>query len=307
MDWTDKLQYKIRILETHEDMKAVNGLQLEVWGDEGIVPLHLLITIAHNGGLVLGAFVETRLVGFVFGFPGLVDSPNGPRTKHCSHMLGVCPDCRSQGVGFALKRAQWQMVRRQGLDQITWTYDPLLSNNAYLNVSRLGTVCNTYFRAHYGEMDDNLNAGLPSDRFQVELWVNSPRVTDRMSKRPRCHLDLAHYLSGGAEIINPTQLSEDGWPRPPESPWVGGAIAEKLGEVPPPNEDRRALYLLEIPANLLALKAANQELALVWRLHTRMLFEDLFERGYLVTDFLYLRGTNPRSFYVLSHGERMLG
>jgi hypothetical protein len=29
----------------------------------------------------------------------------------------------------------------------------------------------------------------------------------------------------------------------------------------------------------------------------------LFEQGYLVTDFVHLPGTHPRSFYVLSHGE----
>jgi hypothetical protein len=33
------------------------------------------------------------------------------------------------------------------------------------------------------------------------------------------------------------------------------------------------------------------------------LFEGLFEDGYLLTDFVYLPGTQPRSFYVLSHGE----
>src|SRR5258708_30988204 len=45
-----------------------------------------------------------------------------------------------RSVGFALKRAQWQMVRHQSLDHITWTYDPLLSRNAYLNVAKLGAV-----------------------------------------------------------------------------------------------------------------------------------------------------------------------
>jgi predicted GNAT superfamily acetyltransferase len=40
-----------------------------------------------------------------------------------------------------------------------------------------------------------------------------------------------------------------------------------------------------------------------WRLHIRAIFEDLFASGYLVTDFAFLPGREPRSFYVLSHGD----
>jgi predicted GNAT superfamily acetyltransferase len=54
------------------------------------------------------------------------------------------------------------------------------------------------------------------------------------------------------------------------------------------------------------MKAANLDLALRWRMHTRILFEDLFDRGYLVTDFIVLKGTHTRSFYVFSHGESTL-
>ena len=105
---------------------------------------------------------------------------------------------RDSGIGFALKRAQWQMVRHQDLDHITWTYDPLLSRNAYLNIARLGAVCSTYRRSEYGEMRDGLNVGLPSDRFQVDWWLNSHRVQRRsanaraslscwsISKKPEC-------------------------------------------------------------------------------------------------------------------------
>ena len=195
-DWT------VRILETPEEMAAVEELQRQVWPDNEteVVPAHMLIAASHNGGLVLGAyegaprtFAESgeqeqatgsnaaRLIGFVFGFPGIYSTPDGPRLKHASHMLGVHPDYRNKGLGFALKRAQWQMVRRQGVDRITWTYDPLVSVNAYLNIARLGAVCNTYRRNVYGELRDGLNAGLPSDRFQVDWWVNTKRVNRRLS------------------------------------------------------------------------------------------------------------------------------
>jgi hypothetical protein len=37
-----------------------------------------------------------------------------------------------------------------------------------------------------------------------------------------------------------------------------------------------------------------------------MVFEKLFEDGYLVTDFVYMPGKEPRSYYVMTHGEATL-
>ncbi len=314
----------LRILEKPEEFGAVEALQRLVWpGNEtDVVPLHLLLTVAHNGGLVIGAYDTgkpdeapdadaenlawgelppgARLVGFVFGFPGLYETPDGVRLKHCSHMLGVHPDYRDHGLGFRLKRAQWQMVRRQGIDRITWTYDPLISRNAHLNITRLGAVCNTYIQDAYGQMRDGLNVGLPSDRFQVDWWVNSTRVYRRLSKRRRKSLDLAHYLAAGTGILNASHLGENGLARPPQS------IEWKTADMELDGQQEAPLYLMEIPADFLALKAADAGLALEWRLHSRALFGELFQRGYLVTDFVYLSGTYPRSFYVLSYGESTL-
>ena len=298
------MDLSLRILDAPEEMAAVEDLQRQIWsGDETeVVPAHMLIAAAHNGGVLIGAFEENRggpasqLVGFVWGFPGLYFTPDGPRPKHCSHMLGVRPDYRDKGVGFALKRAQWQMVRHQGIDRITWTYDPLLSRNALLNISKLGAVCSTYSRNVYGEMRDDLNAGLPSDRFQVDWWVNSQRVNHRLSRRARLRLDLANFLAAGVEIINPTQSGPEGWPLPPGSAGDGQTWAAP----------ESALLLVEIPSDFLALKAANPPLALAWRAHTRALFEELFTQGYLVTDFVYLAGSHARSFYILSHGDSTL-
>jgi predicted GNAT superfamily acetyltransferase len=314
----------LRILETHAEMAAVEELQRLVWpGDETeVVPRHMLLAVVKNGGLLIGAYhtgesdappeydawqpngqevpARAGLVGFVFGFPGAYETPDGVRVKHCSHMLGVHPEYRDQGIGYRLKRAQWQMVRRQGIDRITWTYDPLLSRNAHLNIARLGAVCNTYLRDEYGEMQDALNAGLPTDRFQVDWWVHSQRVDHRLGKRRRKPLDLAHFLAAGTVILNPSHLGKDGLPRPAQAlNWTGlPAQAAPQAETP--------LHLVEIPADFQALKAADPPLALEWRLHSRATFEALFQRGYLVTDFIYLGGASPRSFYVLSHGESTL-
>jgi predicted GNAT superfamily acetyltransferase len=272
-------------------MSALEALQRQVWpgSETDVVPAHLLITVVHNGGVVLGAFADEKLIGFVFGFPGLESTPDGPRPKHCSHMAGVHPDHRDHGVGFALKRAQWQMVRHQGLDHITWTYDPLLSRNAYLNIARLGAVCSTYRPSEYGDMRDGLNAGLPSDRFQVDWWINTTRVKRRLSKHPRPTLTLNHLTSVGVHPLYPLRPGSNGLSHPPE-------------HVPPLDDQ---LIAAEIPFDFMALKAADFSLARDWRFFSREFFETAFAKGYIVTDFAFDKAST-RSFYILTDGESTL-
>jgi predicted GNAT superfamily acetyltransferase len=279
----------IKILESPEEMTAVEELQRVVWpgSETDVVPAHMLITAIHNGGLVAGAFVNDELIGFVFGFPGIEFTPDGPRPKHCSHMMGIHPGHRDAGIGFALKRAQWQMVRHQGVDHITWTYDPLLSRNAYLNIAKLGAVCNTYRRSEYGDMRDGLNAGLPSDRFQVDWWVNTRRVERRLSKRARRPLKLENFAQAALQPLYSLHVQADGLSRPPEhfSPFDG------------------KLALAEIPTDFGTLKDADFTLARDWRFFSREFFETAFATEYIITDFIFDHG---RSFYVLTHGESTL-
>jgi predicted GNAT superfamily acetyltransferase len=281
-------EFVIRLLDTPQEMTAVEILQRLIWsGSEiDVIPAHMLLAVVHNGGLVLGAFMEDELVGVSFGFPGMYSTPDGPRLKHHSHILGVHPNWNGKRIGFALKRAQWQMVRKQGLDRITWTYDPLLSRNAHLNISRLGAVCNTYLRSEYGEMRDDLNAGLPSDRFQVDWWLRTKRVERRLSHRPRPALTLDHYRTAEATLFE-AHKGKGSSPFPPDkTSLVTGT-----------------LLLVEIPFDFPSLKVADLPLAHNWLYFTRDFFENAFAAGYLVTDFVH---EDKRSFYVLMHEDSTL-
>jgi len=267
------IRINIRQLESPKELASVEDLQRLVWqgSDIEVVPVHMLLAALHGGGVLIGAYDGDALVGFVFGFPG--------------------SDYRDSGLGFKLKRAQWQMVRQQGLNRITWTYDPLQSRNAMLNITKLGAVCSTYYPNYYGKMRDQLNMGLPSDRFQVDWWVNSPRVNLRLSKSPRKKLDLAHYLSAGTARLNETEIND------------AGIITPRLSNI---SISSAPLLLLEIPTDFQLIKTADPILALEWRMHTRTIFHDMFAVGYLVTDFIFLPGSQPRSYYVLSFGESTL-
>ena len=50
-------EWTLRILETPQEMQAVEQLQRLVWpgSETDIVPAHLLLAAAHNGGLGVGA------------------------------------------------------------------------------------------------------------------------------------------------------------------------------------------------------------------------------------------------------------
>ncbi len=291
-------QINIKPLETISDFQAAEELQRKVWSgpDLEVVPMHVLTTVAHNGGVVIGAWDGERLVGFVFGFLGTVEGelhrPAASRLKHCSHMLGVLPEYRDQGVGYKLKLAQYEFVMQQGVRLITWTFDPLESRNAHLNIARLGAVCKTYKREVYGRMADGLNADLPTDRFQVDWWITSHRVKQRLSgERPR--LSLQSFTSAETPILNPTRLNTAG-------------LRQMIGE---PDHALGVLCLVEVPADFQEIKAKDFELAHEWKDRIRSIFEAAFADGYIVTDFVFETGAQPpRAFYVLSQGGvRIIG
>jgi predicted GNAT superfamily acetyltransferase len=264
---------EIRPIQTHEEYQAVEHLQREVWGfdDVQIVPIHLLLTAHKNGGLVLGAFdaasegESQRLVAFVFGFVGL--SPDG-RTKHCSHMLGVDAAFRDRNLGYRLKLAQREHVLRQGIDLITWTFDP---RNANLNFRKLGATCNTYVRDLYGDMSNLLYVGLSSDRLQVDWHIASDHVAARL-RRKGMSSSLSALRAEGVPVLN-RPLRGD-LPRPAQTTL--------------PLEGER--LLVQIPSHLQAIKAADMGLARAWRLHARSVFESAFTHGYVVTDLLFEDG-----------------
>ncbi len=270
----------IRPLQTIAEFDACEELQKLAWDAEqaSVVPTHMLLTIAKSGGLCLGAFDrQGELLGFVFGILARRQPPS-QGLRHHSHMLGVHPDWWGQGIGYRLKLAQRDTVLAQGLDLVTWTFDPLERRNASLNFGKLGVVCATYQVDLYGDMREGLNLGLPSDRFQAEWWLSSGRVRRRLGgERPA--VDVAALTAGGA-LLNPSRFGADGLPHPADPP------ARLEGEH----------LLVEVPADVQALKRANLALAQAWRQTTRAIFRAAFEQGYRAIEYVY---QDPCSYYLL--------
>src|SRR5688500_4973951 len=169
----------IRDLETLDEMHEVEQLQRDIWGvsDLDVVPALALRPQKEVGAILMGAFAEGRMIGFVFGFPGIL---NGETIIH-SDMLGVTSEYRSQSVGYLLKLAQRQAALALGVKRITWTFDPLQSRNAHLNFNKLGVIADRYLINYYGETSSFLHQS-GTDR----LWVTW--LLDRV--RDESHVDL---------------------------------------------------------------------------------------------------------------------
>ena len=75
---------EIREIKTIEQLEQVQQLELNVWGMSAI-PLHQTLTAVKNGGIVVGAYQEDKLVGFSYGFAGFREG----KSYLCSHMLGI--------------------------------------------------------------------------------------------------------------------------------------------------------------------------------------------------------------------------
>jgi predicted GNAT superfamily acetyltransferase len=286
----------VRPVTTMAEIRATEEIQRVTWSmnDLDIIPAHALHAIQHNGAALLGAFEADQLVGFSFAIlatedePGRIDQVAAARLKMYSVVTGVLPAYQKHKVGYQLKMAQRDFALRIGIRLITWTYDPLESLNARFNIGKLGAVCRRYLRHFHGDMT-GINAGLPTDRFEVEWWVTGNRVRNKAAQAWR-PLKLDSLLAGGALLVNEAEYSPDsGYP------------------VPPPNYVSRPsnLMLVEIPADFQAIKRSNIDLAHRWRRHTRDLFEQLFDSGFIVTDFVPHEDAqgHRRSFYLLTHQD----
>jgi predicted GNAT superfamily acetyltransferase len=279
-------QVDIRPLATIEEYQQAEVVQRHIWGMQDptqVIPLHVLLTAQKNGGLVAGAFDDYgEMIGILFGFVGLTGEG---KYKHCSHIAGVLPGLRRQGIGEALKWFQRRYVLKQGLDLVTWTFDPLEGVNASLNIGKLGAIAHKYYWNLYGSsMADGLNSGVPTDRFEVEWWIGSDRVRQFVEGR-RERLTHPALAERGACLVNPTRFDDDGALHPVD------AVTDTSADV----------VLIEVPAEFQAIKALSLDLARAWRQHTASLFTNYFAKGYTVTDFVTDReDARRRNFYVLT-------
>lgn len=265
-------EIQIRSITELAEMDEVQRLEREVWQMEHPVPTHQLLTSVKNGGILLGAYHGALLVGMLSSSPGYL---NG-EVYLCSHMMGIREEWRSRGIGERLKQEQAAQALALGYHMITWTYDPLQLANGYLNIHKLGAVCSTYIPNCYGEMNDLLNQGLPSDRFQVEWWVDRPRFALPSAKK----FDLLAWKMNSREQPQPQGLL---------SPDSGVSV-----------------LAVPVPVSFADIKKSDIGLAKEWRQATGQAFSQAFAAGWVAVDLKMQPGQPVHEYLLVKRAELSL-
>ena len=151
-------------------LAAVGDLFTTIWGKPS-VSTELLRAFSKTQSYVGGAFRDGVLVGACVAF----HAAPAQRSLH-SHIAGVTPGTGGRGVGFALKVHQRAWALALGVDEIAWTYDPLVARNAHFNINKLAGRPAEYLPNFYGPMSDAINGDEDTDRVLVRWDLRAPAV-----------------------------------------------------------------------------------------------------------------------------------
>jgi predicted GNAT superfamily acetyltransferase len=177
---------EVRLLVEPSDLKHAQRLFDEVWpSGDGSTQLatNLMRAIVHSGGYASAAFRDGEPIGAAFGWVGRHRATDGWHTHLHSHMAAVLDNHRNEHIGSAVKLHQRAWALDEGIDTIVWTFDPLVRRNARLNLLKLGADVAGFVPDFYGEMDDGINSGDPTDRLFAWWRLDSEQVQDALEGR----------------------------------------------------------------------------------------------------------------------------
>jgi len=278
-----------RDLTTLEEYAGVVELERTIWGPGyvEVVPVPILAITVMRGGVLVGAFDDRRMIGFVYSIAGI---KHGKPTQW-SHMLGVLPEFRNDGVGHHLKLLQRERTLAMGLDLIEWTYDPMQALNAHLNFTKLGVVVEEYEVNVYGTSNSPLHAGNPTDRFVAEWHIRDPHVEGRIARAAQAGRD-----GGGPPIPLRSHESRDAV----AANAIASAGSPACADVDLKLDARR--IAVQIPMGFTEMLVDAPQLALEWRMATREIFTTYFARGYKAVDFILDRARRRGAYLLVAKG-----
>jgi chorismate synthase len=249
---------EIREITSVAGLQACRQLEQLVWGDTDLLPVPLLVAVNQAGGLTAGAFLNGQLIGYVFGFPGTLELAGRSVAQHHSHILAVLPGHEGRGTGRRLKQFQADWCLQRGISVMTWTFDPLRGRNAHLNLELLGATSNTYCVNHYGNMPDEQNADLETDRLLAVWQLRDRPLPDGKSR--------GTPETGGLPQALPRNA--DGTPGQADLKLTGPQL------------------LVAVPADLDRLLRVDVPQARAWRARVRRVLQHYFAAGYTARRFL---------------------
>lgn len=242
----------ITTVETMEDAVECRNLAAKVWGETSACSVAQMSVHAKYGGVLLLAMAGKEAIGFLFSFPALYQG----EWVLWSHETAVLPAYVHLGIGTQLKRTQRKRAAELGYQKIAWTFDPLVSRNAFFNLHKLGAHIVEYKVNAYGtDASDAVNQGMETDRF-IATWD----VQDN-GQPQGWDVDLTNQLV----VLN---LEQEGNPSVVEEKALGTVVST------------------EIPLCFETLVRSSRDLAVAWRLAFRRVAKELFEQGFLPTKFV---------------------
>lgn len=274
-----KAGVEIRLLEDVDDFTLVAELFQSIWtkqGEASPVNVETLRALSKAGSYVGGAFEHDELVGACFGFFAAPEQ----RALH-SHIAGVSSRMRGRSVGFALKVHQRAWALEEGLDEISWTFDPLISRNAHFNLVKLAATPTSYHRNFYGHMADALNGADDTDRMLVTWYVRDPRVVAACHGGPVPEIDEID-----TEKINAEEMSVE--------PLL--SVGGDLGPLRHRTDAR--LVRVALPRDIETLRLTEPARATAWRLALRETLGSSLEGGGRVLSF------DRSGAYTIDRGEQ---
>jgi predicted GNAT superfamily acetyltransferase len=194
----------VRALETAQESEVAREIFDQVWpplGGGTQVPPNLLRAITHAGGYCSAAFLIDEgaevPVAAAVGVLGVHQVNGTPHMHIHSHMAGVIEQYRNRRIGTAIKMHQRLWALQHGIDTVVWTFDPLVSRNARLNLVNLGVTIRGYEIDFYGAMTDTINAGDQSDR--VFAWWEL--TSERANAAARGELSPLHEITVNQVVV----------------------------------------------------------------------------------------------------------
>ena len=249
----------IRPLKEISEFIGAIEVQKLTWNrsDYSLIPPTIFKSFMKNGGCVIGAIAHSdddseKVIGYAIGYLGT--NKEGVLYHH-SQQVAVLPEYQQLGVAYNLKQAQKTYVETHyGITLMTWTVDPLLSKNAFLNYHKLGAIGRIYWDNYYGSREDDLNSGLETDRLEVEWYFSGPEST---------------IISRSREKI------------PNEFPIYDYS---KSGDYQDISDENKAYIGVCIPRDLVELKEKNMALANSLRVSFRKIAHYLIGKNYCIID-----------------------
>jgi predicted GNAT superfamily acetyltransferase len=217
----------------------------------------ILRSLVHAGGAV-------HIARHGDGVAGACAAIFRPPAERGVYSVIAAAGSSDRGVGFALKQAQRAWALERGATSMRWTFDPLVSRNARFNLVKLGAVAIGYAVDFYGPLDDGIDAGDETDRLTVEWALACPPAAT-----------AAHGPDLATVELDPRRAPD------------GGPLSAR-------DESGR---WCRVPADIVATRRRDHELAAAWRTAVRDVLGAAFADGFQAT------GMSRDGWYHLTRGE----